>query len=788
MDMCTFLMALLIFKADAHMGITINDIFPREKAARGDSFRFPNGGVCDKTTAGTVQTTLAVGATITGRTTNGAGHGGGHCAWFVSADQLTWYKINDKIDCTPATQPTLPGGGTHDLVLPANLPAACDENCVLGWFWSPRFSGGCEVYHDCFDIKVTGRTGTPGTDMVQITTAADALFPGGACTRVNGAGITPMFGAMVGAGTPPTTDGNPSTPTSCVPYTTKADDTVSKIATSEGKTADAILAINPQLTGEGKTVDTIITPSAQKITLPPCSGGGTDCPTYTVVSGDFLSKIAAEQGTTLEKILEVNPQLTDPNMLAIGDVLKIPPCTSTTTPSGGDNGGGNTGGGGNPPVQTVKKCSCSERKAWCQQKMCNGAVQVNQCWGGGPFFFCMCSDGSNPQHDGTVCTEVCSGANCRSAFDVCTLPSTCVAGTPPVTCSDGIKNGQETGVDCGGDTCSACATYQWKISPWSSCMNDDKDPVTCGGGSQTRTVECVDASGAAASSDNCPSPTPATKQDCNTQDCASYSWKLGEWGECNVPCGEGEQFRSIDCVSSSGGSVSPTLCPSPPIVKQSCTGAQAKCGSEFIWKFGDWQFCDTDGCANTNANSLDGSQLREVFCYKSIDGSLADTASCDSGTKPTDTQTCTVTCPRSYTWKECPLTQCSSTCRGISAGFQERQVFCVNDKGAQQDESLCDLATRPPTFLEGCSPAPCTTNYWVLTPLGTCTTAADNCAQCIKLDGTAGLDSDCAGAKPSGNTAYDSNCEVVVEVDDSSATALTLPMTILISITVAFFV
>jgi len=42
------------------------------------------------------------------------------------------------------------------------------------------------------------------------------------------------------------------------------------------------------------------------------------------------------------------------------------------------------------------------------------------------------------------------------------------------TCSDGIKNGNETGVDCGG-SCAACAptyTYSWKIGVCNACCDN----------------------------------------------------------------------------------------------------------------------------------------------------------------------------------------------------------------------------------------------------------------------------------------------------------------------------
>ena len=33
----------------------------------------------------------------------------------------------------------------------------------------------------------------------------------------------------------------------------------------------------------------------------------------------------------------------------------------------------------------------------------------------------------------------------------------CVGGPPPPTCTDGIQNGNETGVDCGGPDCAPCS-------------------------------------------------------------------------------------------------------------------------------------------------------------------------------------------------------------------------------------------------------------------------------------------------------------------------------------------
>jgi hypothetical protein len=53
----------------------------------------------------------------------------------------------------------------------------------------------------------------------------------------------------------------------------------------------------------------------------------------------------------------------------------------------------------------------------------------------------------------------------------------CLYGGNPPTCNDGIQNGDETGVDCGGSSCPACPTCNDGI------QNGDETGVDCGGSS-----------------------------------------------------------------------------------------------------------------------------------------------------------------------------------------------------------------------------------------------------------------------------------------------------------------
>ena len=56
----------------------------------------------------------------------------------------------------------------------------------------------------------------------------------------------------------------------------------------------------------------------------------------------------------------------------------------------------------------------------------------------------------------------------------------CLGGAPAPTCTDGIQNGDETGVDCGGTTCSPCVTPPTCTD---GIQNGDETGIDCGGSS-----------------------------------------------------------------------------------------------------------------------------------------------------------------------------------------------------------------------------------------------------------------------------------------------------------------
>ncbi len=73
---------------------------------------------------------------------------------------------------------------------------------------------------------------------------------------------------------------------------------------------------------------TVVVAAPPKVEAATCSG------TYTVVAGDYLSLIASRCSTTVSELLALNPDITDPNLIFVGQVINVtgtPSSTATTT-------------------------------------------------------------------------------------------------------------------------------------------------------------------------------------------------------------------------------------------------------------------------------------------------------------------------------------------------------------------------------------------------------------------------------------------------------------------------
>ncbi|CAL8274293.1 unnamed protein product [Merluccius merluccius] len=143
----------------------------------------------------------------------------------------------------------------------------------------------------------------------------------------------------------------------------------------------------------------------------------------------------------------------------------------------------------------------------------------------------------------------------------------------------------------------------WQTGEWNACS------VTCGGGSQLRSVQCVshDASGPRVVEDAvcaAHAEAPPTLQTCNMHRCAEY--RVGSWSQCSVSCGAGQQTREVTCVGSGGMMLEDASCGTllRPLAAQPCH--MTPCPRLIGWQVGDWGLCSRS-CAG-------GSRDRRVIC------------------------------------------------------------------------------------------------------------------------------------------------------------------------------
>ncbi|MBE5757973.1 MAG: LysM peptidoglycan-binding domain-containing protein [Clostridiales bacterium] len=96
-------------------------------------------------------------------------------------------------------------------------------------------------------------------------------------------------------------------------YTVKSGDTLFKIAREYGVTIESIVEAN----GLSRPNDLVI---GQSLFIPTQS----NLTTYRVVAGDTMYLISQRLGIPLNDLIVANPQITNPNVINIGDIINIP--------------------------------------------------------------------------------------------------------------------------------------------------------------------------------------------------------------------------------------------------------------------------------------------------------------------------------------------------------------------------------------------------------------------------------------------------------------------------------
>ncbi|KAK5609219.1 hypothetical protein CRENBAI_014709 [Crenichthys baileyi] len=171
-------------------------------------------------------------------------------------------------------------------------------------------------------------------------------------------------------------------------------------------------------------------------------------------------------------------------------------------------------------------------------------------------------------------------------------------------------------------------TQSWRTGEWNACS------VTCGGGSQLRTVQCIlhDASGPQVVEDGiCAAyaDAPPSLRTCNMHKCAEY--RVTGWSSCSVSCGSGEQTREVTCVGSGSTMLEDASCRTllrPPSI-QPCE--MPACPKQIRWHVGSWGLC-SKSCGS-------GSRERQVICSDQ-DRNLYHVDQCNTHPKPSTMERC----------------------------------------------------------------------------------------------------------------------------------------------------
>lgn len=110
----------------------------------------------------------------------------------------------------------------------------------------------------------------------------------------------------------------------CYEYLIRRGDSLSGVASRYAIPVSIVLALNPEITDPGTIVlgQILYLGRDPFLRLEPCPDAP-DCFLYVVRPGDRLSTIAGRFGLTVEAILEANPSITDPNAIYSGQVIRL---------------------------------------------------------------------------------------------------------------------------------------------------------------------------------------------------------------------------------------------------------------------------------------------------------------------------------------------------------------------------------------------------------------------------------------------------------------------------------
>lgn len=222
-----------------------------------------------------------------------------------------------------------------------------------------------------------------------------------------------------------------------------------------------------------------------------------------------------------------------------------------------------------------------------------------------------------------------------------------------------------------------CCESDWFIGEYGECSAE------CGGGEQVRVVECRDCEGNVLPDGDCAGEKPTTSAACNESACCENDWFVGEYGDCSVDCGEGEQTRVVECRDCEGNVLADGECSGEkPATTTSCNGSACCEASWFVGEYGD---CSVE-CGS-------GVKTRVVEC-RDCEGNLLEDGQC-LGEKPQATTHCSMNICCRDDWYVGEFGACDAEC---GEGVQTRIVECRDCAGNPLPDERC-LSAKPATTM-----------------------------------------------------------------------------------------
>ncbi|XP_070768114.1 A disintegrin and metalloproteinase with thrombospondin motifs 16 [Enoplosus armatus] len=250
---------------------------------------------------------------------------------------------------------------------------------------------------------------------------------------------------------------------------------------------------------------------------------------------------------------------------------------------------------------------------------------------------------------------------------------------------------------CNTQPCPA----SWSVGEWGVCSR------SCGGGQQTRQVQCVQRTSQTNVDDladsRCAQPAPATRQACNAHSCPSV-WSTGPWSQCSRKCGNGLRKRTVLCTSTNPGAQTHTLPDSlcaglpKPAAQESCFIKRCQKQRKVQWFVSTWQECSVTCGRGYQARFIKCAEKDTAGKYRELSAKKCHhvpkpavelqrpciLAECPVRTTPPVHRWSTY--HRTYPpqplpqpppraeWHSSPWSQCTVTCGG---GVQARTVQCL---------------------------------------------------------------------------------------------------------------